>query len=764
MRRVVRGGAGLVLLLLVASPAKSADPTVTTITSSGPLTRVAISTELNCQVAHAGDAGFEFFDPTSTLGACGTFLALEGTLYGPSSVASAPIATTGWTAVSQSPVGGSGTDADPLRITTVVDAGASGLRLEEIDSYVLGRESYRTDVRITNQSGGQRRGVLYRAGDCFLQDSDTGYGRLEGGAPACLVSQSQGTRVEQWLPLTPGSAATEDEYGTVWTAIGQQKAFSNSCACGQLVDNGGGLSWEVTLPDGGQATFSHLTLFSPEGRRPLATRLAAASASAQAGGRDGYTLSIENPNSAPVQLDGLFVELPAGFRYAPSSTQGTTTADPTIAGRRLTWAGSYSVPASGTVTLHFDVLVASAAGDYRAAAGATSPTDTVASAEAAAAITVGVSVSQPMRQSVPSPTAISLDPVVIAESAAIAVGVVALVPFPSALFNSTLEQHYEEVMAPIMRLRATVGPMFSPIAMLWTGARRLSRRRRGVAADAPVDPIPFFATPFGILLFIGLSAVLYGLLDPSFGLSTASLGTFAGIFIGLVITLLLFGIPYARALQREGVRIVPRALPGTLAVGLGCVLISRLTGFQPGYLYGLVIGFVVSRHLTHAEEGRSLALATAAALAGSVVAWLLLTAVRAAAPATAANPSLDDPGYVAAVIETACVTVVVAGLETAVFGLMPIRFLPGEKVFAYHRLAWLVLLGLGTFAFCHVILNPSSGYLADTTRVSLLTTVALLAFFGLGSIAFWGYFRYRSRATRQHPPGAEPPVAPAPPV
>ena len=45
----------------------------------------------------------------------------------------------------------------------------------------------------------------------------------------------------------------------------------------------------------------------------------------------------------------------------------------------------------------------------------------------------------------PGPADISLDPVVIATSAAAAAGIVLLIPFPSALFNSTVEENYDEI-------------------------------------------------------------------------------------------------------------------------------------------------------------------------------------------------------------------------------------------------------------------------------------------------------------------------------
>src|SRR4051794_18528947 len=166
MRRLLGGFAvALAMACLLTAPA-AAQPSIVDIVSSGPLTRIAVSSELNCQVAHQGDQSFEFFDGFSEIGACGTFLSLNKTLYGPSLIPSGPDAQVAWTAVSQSAVTGSGSEADPYTITTVADAGTSA-RVTEIDTYVTGRESYRTDVQIENRGGGAINGFLYRGADCY---------------------------------------------------------------------------------------------------------------------------------------------------------------------------------------------------------------------------------------------------------------------------------------------------------------------------------------------------------------------------------------------------------------------------------------------------------------------------------------------------------------------------------------------------------------------------------------------------------------------
>ena len=91
--------------------------------------------------------------------------------------------------------------------------------------------------------------------------------------------------------------------------------------------------------------------------------------------------------------------------------------------------------------------------------------------------------------------------------------------------------------------------------------------------------------------------------------------------------------------------------------------------------------------------------------------------------------------------------VVVAGIEGIVFALTPVRFLPGELVFRWQRARWYVLYGLGLLAFVLILMNPASGYVPQQSSVPFVVAVALFAGFGLASVLFWGYFRYRPKRT-----------------
>jgi len=368
-----------------------------TITSGGPLNAIYIGEDLAAQIAHVGDTSEEIYPPGTTPGDYGTFLLINGTLYssdfqnhgGTASSSIGPY--TAFTPVSQSAVTGAGTSASPYAITTVVTVGATGLSVTQVDSYVVGQESYRTDVTVANTGNASVSAILFRAFDCYLGGSDSGYGVVSGTGPGCSQNPNNvpAGRIEQIVPLSGGNNYYESGYDAVWAWIGTHAAFPNTCDCAINEDNGSGVSWNITVPAGGSVMRSNLTVFSPLGTQPLFTTKTADAANATAGGADGYTITISNPNTAAATLNSITDTLPAGFTYTPGSSTGATTADPTIAASTLTWAGPIAVPPGGTAVLHFGVTVSSTPGTYTNQATADAGADTVAGTGPTAPVTVG---------------------------------------------------------------------------------------------------------------------------------------------------------------------------------------------------------------------------------------------------------------------------------------------------------------------------------------------------------------------------------------
>ena len=373
------------------------------ITSSGPLTHIFSGVDASVQVAHALDGTtYEFFPPSIRPGDSGTFLVVDGVLYAPHFSSHGLTATsslgsyTRFTTVSQTAVSGAGTAANPYRVVTIVDAGNTGVRIIQTDTYQAGLEAYRTDLQVSNSSGASRNVILFRAGDCYLGASDFGYGMVAAGvgAVACTknANNSPEGRILQYVPLTSGSRYYEARYSEVWAWIGSKQAFPNTCRCTEYIDNGAGLSWSQTLAAGGQVTWSHMTAFSPLGSLPLTLQKAADVSTSAPGTANGYTVTVSNPNANSVVVTALMDDLPAGFSYVNNSTTGFTTANPTINGQTLTWNGQFSVPAAGSLTLHFNVNVSATPGVYTNTARGMATNYSVSSVQNVAPITVSAQV------------------------------------------------------------------------------------------------------------------------------------------------------------------------------------------------------------------------------------------------------------------------------------------------------------------------------------------------------------------------------------
>ena len=135
-------------------------------------------------------------------------------------------------------------------------------------TYVAGRDYYRTDVTVTERSGSAKPAVIYQYADCYLQDSDSGYGFYDAtsGGIYCAknANNSPADRIEGFVPLNSGSSYYEARYSTVRNAM-DADGLPNTCECTILQDNGMALGFSVSLPAGGQVTRSFLVAFSPTG-------------------------------------------------------------------------------------------------------------------------------------------------------------------------------------------------------------------------------------------------------------------------------------------------------------------------------------------------------------------------------------------------------------------------------------------------------------------------------------------------------------------
>ncbi len=239
-----------------------------------------------------------------------------------------------------------------------------------------------------------------------------------------------------------------------------------------------------------------------------------------------------------------------------------------------------------------------------------------------------------------------------------------------------------------------------------------------------------------IVAAVVVAALISSFLSPNLGFDSTSLATFLGFLVALVVILVSFELPGLlehRRVSGEMGRL--RVLPWTLLLAAVFVVVSRLAALQPGYLWGVVLGVVFLRPVTEVDEGREAAAGALWTLAISVAAWLALGWARTAAG--------TDLTFTTRIVQTALAAIFVSGLEAVAIGLLPFRFMPGAAVYRWNRVAWALMCGVSLFAFIHILVGPTSGYLSDLTAPAWLAAMGIFAAFGVFTILFWAWFRFR---------------------
>ena len=321
-----------------------------------------------------------------------------------------------------------------------------------------------------------------------------------------------------------------------------------------------------------------------------------------------------------------------------------------------------------------------------------------------------------------------------------------LMIFPAQLFNSTYEENHERIDKQLARLR--LRRRHAPVIPAQPMPPDVSPPPQVAASEAP---------PRGrrVAIFLGCAVVgtlLGGLLDPKFGPNRASYALAIGLFLSMLLAVLVgaFTGRTFRSVTHSGHSWYLRAIPSALLIAVVCVVVSRLTHFEPGYLYGVLGGAVFAAALDRRSEGRAEVAVTATMLVLAVLAWVAFAPVARAADGA-------DPAFWLLSTDAFLGSLFIGGIEGLLFGLIPLRFLPGYRIRGWNWVAWGALTGVVLFAFVHVLLLPEAGYLGRSTVASVRVTMALFLAFGLASGLFWLWFRLRPTQVdlEQEVPAAE---------
>jgi hypothetical protein len=336
-------------------------------------------------------------------------------------------------------------------------------------------------------------------------------------------------------------------------------------------------------------------------------------------------------------------------------------------------------------------------------------------------------------------------------NAVITVAVILFITFPANVFNQTLSANYAEILTLLAGARRRL--------------RRRTRRREDESAVAPAGPASPDAggaagTPspgrigprgFGAVLLAG--AVLGGLLNPAFGVNRTSAA-------GLVATVLAFafgaGVSWLvahlfRRAHHYATRTYLRALPLGLGVAVLCVLVSRLSHFEPGYLYGVVVSLAFLETLPDRHNAHLTAISTVSTLAIALLAWFIWLPVNHLALRHAGN-------VLVATTDDALGSIFIGGLVGTVIGLLPLEFMPGGTIAKWRRDVWAVVFFVALFLLVEVELRPAAGP-THPGGAPAVTAIVLFVVFGGLSFGTRQFFAHRVGARERVPADAAGPPA-----
>lgn len=326
------------------------------------------------------------------------------------------------------------------------------------------------------------------------------------------------------------------------------------------------------------------------------------------------------------------------------------------------------------------------------------------------------------------------------ENAAIAVVLMLGLTFPSTIFNQTFSSHYNEIIAIIERRRSRL-------------ARLLGLRERTkdpnpsatteTAADATVPAIdePNATSKSWFIGVLMIGAVLGAMLSPSFGVNMATAVAFASTLAAFALGTLISWYVTRTFRKIRGYRLVSyrKALPLGLGIAALCVVISRISSFEPGYLYGIVVGVAFAETMNERHNAHLTAIASVATMAVALISWILWIPVN--------HIALEHAGFIPlAVLDNVLGSLFIGGLVGTTIGLLPLVLLPGRTLMNWRKDAWAVLFFIALFLLIEVELRPDSGP-TKPSNAPWITAIFLFVLFGGATFAMRRYFSKHAPVT-----------------
>jgi hypothetical protein len=293
------------------------------------------------------------------------------------------------------------------------------------------------------------------------------------------------------------------------------------------------------------------------------------------------------------------------------------------------------------------------------------------------------------------------NPVTIAIAGGLALALLFLVALPTELLNSSLSSNTS-------RLGRVYGTFDRAMTRAQDWLIRVTRSR-AVAAGA----------------LVVIVAIIYGFVDPGFGLDIVSLRLVLSLAIAFFVLSFvaswISGIIIRRAWGAIGVVAMQPTIILFAVIG---VIVARILEFSPGFLVGVAIGLELlqaSKQVTARAVFVQIGVVTGLALA----AWVVY--------------SLFTPGndFVGMLVDDTMVAITAEGLTGALIAVFPLKFLDGRELWEVSKRLWAGAFLLVAVAFALLVLPTA---VEGTDVADYGVWLAVFAVFGAVSLAVWVIF------------------------
>lgn len=299
------------------------------------------------------------------------------------------------------------------------------------------------------------------------------------------------------------------------------------------------------------------------------------------------------------------------------------------------------------------------------------------------------------------------NPVVIGGAAIAGFALLLLVAFPAELLNSTISENYQRLARRIPPVRAPWWERFAT----WLQTTPL----------------------FGAIAMTITAAIIFGFVDPNFGLDITSFRLVLASAIALFVLTYLSSVLSGALIRRWwGLDTWIELKPLGLVLTIVGVVLSRLLEFTPGVLLGLFLGLGLVGATTVAQRAKATLVQVGVVFSLALLGWVGYSIlVATTTPDTFATTLAFDT----------LVVVTAEGLTALFVGLLPIRMLIGPGILDYSKTLWALVYALVATAFVLIVLPSAWGEIDGP----VWTWVIVLVGFAVVSLAVYLFFRFTSK-------------------